>query len=194
MAAEFGVMMLIYLDHAIDEAPALNQFHTEQDLIEAIEEGAVLRVRPKAMTVAVIIAGLLPIMFGGGTGSEVMRRIAAPMVGGMITAPMLSMLVLPAAYLLLHRRKLQKPADRGEHRAPWSIFNAPMILQFAVDPLKNSQCSLQPSRPPALRASGVRVFPGQSHVAYDRDRGLFGGISVGADQNPHCHQRTSSKR
>jgi copper/silver efflux system protein len=67
------------------------------------EEGAVLRVRPKVMTVTVIIGGLLPIMFGGGTGSAVMRRIAAPIVGGMITAPMLSMLVLPAAHLLLHR-------------------------------------------------------------------------------------------
>jgi Cu(I)/Ag(I) efflux system membrane protein CusA/SilA len=98
--------MLIYLDHAMARRRAANQLNTEGDLIEAIEEGAVLRVRPKAMTVTVIIAGLLPIMFGGGTGSEVMRRIAAPMVGGMITAPVLSMLVLPAAYLLLHRRKL----------------------------------------------------------------------------------------
>jgi copper/silver efflux system protein len=108
VAAEFGVVMLIYLDHAILKRRAANQFNTERDLIEAIEEGAVLRVRPKAMTVAVIIAGLMPIMFGGGTGSEVMRRIAAPMVGGMITAPMLSMLVLPAAYLLLHRRELRR--------------------------------------------------------------------------------------
>jgi copper/silver efflux system protein len=108
VAAEFGVIMLIYLDHAIDKRRTTNQFHTVADLIEAIEEGAVLRVRPKAMTVAVIIAGLLPIMFGGGTGSEVMRRIAGPMVGGMITAPMLSMLVLPAAYLLIHRRGLAK--------------------------------------------------------------------------------------
>ncbi len=106
VAAEFGVIMLIYLDHAIAKRRTADQFHTLADLIEAIEEGAVLRVRPKAMTVAVIIAGLLPIMFGGGTGSEVMRRIAAPMVGGMITAPMLSMLVLPAAYLLIHRRAL----------------------------------------------------------------------------------------
>ena len=104
VAAEFGVIMLIYLDHAIDKRRQANQFHTVQDLIAAIEEGAVLRVRPKAMTVAVIIAGLLPIMLGDGTGSEVMRRIAAPMVGGMITAPMLSMLVLPVAYLLIHRR------------------------------------------------------------------------------------------
>jgi Cu(I)/Ag(I) efflux system membrane protein CusA/SilA len=108
VSAEFGVVMLIYLDHAIAKRLAANQFNTEGDLIEAIEEGAVLRVRPKAMTVTVIIAGLLPIMFGGGTGSEVMRRIAAPMVGGMITAPMLSMLVLPAAYLLLHRRDMRR--------------------------------------------------------------------------------------
>jgi Cu(I)/Ag(I) efflux system membrane protein CusA/SilA len=108
VAAEFGVIMLIYLDHAIAKRRKADQFHSLTDLIEAIEEGAVLRVRPKAMTVAVIVAGLLPIMFGGGTGSEVMRRIAAPMVGGMITAPILSMLVLPAAYLLIHRRSLAK--------------------------------------------------------------------------------------
>jgi Cu(I)/Ag(I) efflux system membrane protein CusA/SilA len=110
VSAEFGVVMLIYLDHAIEKRRKDGNYHTEGDLIAAIEEGAVLRVRPKAMTVAVIVAGLLPIMFGGGTGSEVMRRIAAPMVGGMITAPMLSMLVLPAAYLLLHRRGLHLPA------------------------------------------------------------------------------------
>jgi Cu(I)/Ag(I) efflux system membrane protein CusA/SilA len=108
LSAEFGVVMLIYLDHAIAKHRTASRFSTETDLIEAIEEGAVLRVRPKAMTVTVIIAGLLPIMLGGGTGSEVMRRIAAPMVGGMITAPMLSMLVLPAAYLLLHRRDMRK--------------------------------------------------------------------------------------
>jgi copper/silver efflux system protein len=107
VSAEFGIVMLIYLDHAIEKRHAANRLTTERDLIEAIEEGAVLRVRPKAMTVAVIVAGLLPIMLGGGTGSEVMRRIAAPMVGGMITAPLLSMLVLPAAYLLLHRRHLK---------------------------------------------------------------------------------------
>ena len=108
VSAEFGVVMLIYLDHAIAKRRSANQFNTETDLIEAIEAGAVMRVRPKAMTVAVIVAGLLPVMFGGGTGSEVMRRIAAPMVGGMITAPLLSMLVLPAAYLLLHRRDLRR--------------------------------------------------------------------------------------
>ena len=76
-------------------------------LIDAIKESAVLRVRPKAMTVAVILAGLVPIFVGSGTGSEVMQRIAAPMMGGMITAPLLSMLIVPAAYLLLLSRVLQ---------------------------------------------------------------------------------------
>jgi copper/silver efflux system protein len=114
VSAEFGVVMLIYLDHAIAKRRTANHFNTETDLIEAIEEGAVLRVRPKAMTVTVIVAGLLPIMFGGGTGSEVMRRIAAPMVGGMITAPLLSMLVLPAAYLLLHRRDIRRRRTTNE--------------------------------------------------------------------------------
>jgi len=106
VAAEFGVVMLIYLRHAWDARLASGVPPTEALLREAIEEGAVLRVRPKAMTVAVIMAGLLPIMLGEGTGAEIMQRIAAPMVGGMITAPLLSMLVIPAAYLLLRRRGL----------------------------------------------------------------------------------------
>jgi Cu(I)/Ag(I) efflux system membrane protein CusA/SilA len=96
--------MLLYLTHAWQERIARGEVGTPA-LEAAIFEGAVLRVRPKAMTVAVIVAGLLPIMWGSGTGSEVMRRIAAPMVGGMITAPLLSMLVIPAAYLLIHRRR-----------------------------------------------------------------------------------------
>ena len=107
VAAEFGVVMLIYLDQALQRRRDENTLRTERDLIDAITEGAVMRVRPKAMTVAVIVAGLLPIMLGGGTGAEVMRRIAAPMVGGMITAPLLSMVLLPAAYLLLQRRQLR---------------------------------------------------------------------------------------
>jgi Cu(I)/Ag(I) efflux system membrane protein CusA/SilA len=103
VAAEFGVIMLLYLKHAWAARVAAGRTGTE-DLLEAIREGAVLRVRPKAMTVAVIIAGLLPILWSHGTGSEVMQRIAAPMVGGMVTAPLLSMLVVPAVYLLLRRR------------------------------------------------------------------------------------------
>jgi copper/silver efflux system protein len=100
VSAEFGVIMLLYLKQAWDARITQGRL-TAADLMAAIEEGAVLRVRPKAMTVAVILAGLLPIMWGTGTGSEVMQRIAAPMVGGMITAPLLSMFVLPAAYLLM---------------------------------------------------------------------------------------------
>jgi len=107
VAAEFGVIMLVYLDNALKEYQADNRLNTNKDLKAAIMEGAVLRVRPKAMTVAVIIAGLLPIMLGHGTGSEVMQRIAAPMVGGMITAPLLSLFVVPAVYLLWKGRGIQ---------------------------------------------------------------------------------------
>jgi len=105
VAAEFGVVMLLYLKHAWEARVAQGKT-TEQDLLDAIQEGAVLRVRPKAMTVAVIVAGLIPIMFGSGTGSEVMQRIAAPMVGGMLTAPLLSLFVVPAAYLLLRKPRM----------------------------------------------------------------------------------------
>ena len=103
VSAEFGVVMLIYLKHALDERLASGLPPSAAVVDEAIREGAVLRVRPKAMTVAVILAGLLPIVWGSGTGSEVMSRIAAPMLGGMITAPLLSLLVVPAAYALLRR-------------------------------------------------------------------------------------------
>jgi Cu(I)/Ag(I) efflux system membrane protein CusA/SilA len=108
VAAEFGVVMLIYLDNAIREHEANGRMRNLADLREAIMDGAVLRVRPKAMTVAVIIAGLLPLFVGAGTGSEVMQRIAAPMIGGMVTAPLLSMVVIPAAYFLVRARRLAK--------------------------------------------------------------------------------------
>jgi Cu(I)/Ag(I) efflux system membrane protein CusA/SilA len=107
VAAEFGVIMLLYLTHAWEERLAAGR-SSEADLLDAIREGAVLRVRPKAMTVAVIIAGLVPIMIASGTGSEIMQRIAAPMVGGMITAPLLSMFVVPVVYLLLRRRQVRR--------------------------------------------------------------------------------------
>ena len=106
VAAEFGVVMLLYLKQAIE---ARGAELTPQALVEALDEGAVQRVRPKAMTVAVILAGLAPLMWSEGAGSEVMQRIAAPMIGGMITAPLLSMFVIPAAYYLLRRRSTRKP-------------------------------------------------------------------------------------
>jgi Cu(I)/Ag(I) efflux system membrane protein CusA/SilA len=105
VASEIGVVMLVYINQAIAARAAEGKLDSRSELVEGIVEGAALRVRPIAMTVAVIIGGLLPIMWGSGTGSEVMRRIAAPMVGGMITAPLLSMFVIPAAYLLIRRRK-----------------------------------------------------------------------------------------
>jgi Cu(I)/Ag(I) efflux system membrane protein CusA/SilA len=98
VAAEFGVVMLLYLKQSVAR-------HAPGELLAALDEGAVQRVRPKAMTVAVIVAGLIPIMWSEGAGSEVMQRIAAPMIGGMLTAPLLSMFVIPAAYLLLRRRR-----------------------------------------------------------------------------------------
>jgi len=114
IAAEFGVVMLVYLKNALAQRLAAGEPDDEATLLAAIREGAVLRVRPKAMTVAVVIAGLLPIMWGSGTGSEVMSRIAAPMVGGMVTAPLLSMLVVPAAWYLLHRRRARSALVRTE--------------------------------------------------------------------------------
>ncbi|MBP8233318.1 MAG: efflux RND transporter permease subunit [Rhizorhabdus sp.] len=116
VAAEFGVIMLLYLQQSFAE-------HRPCDIAAldaAIIEGAVLRIRPKAMTVAVIMAGLLPILLGQGTGSEVMSRIAAPMVGGMITAPLLSLFVVPACYRLMRakdlRRSVREPGAAGNHR------------------------------------------------------------------------------
>lgn len=117
VSAEFGVIMLVYLKAALERRGS------EPDADEvsaAIREGALLRVRPKAMTVAVILAGLFPILIGTGAGSEVMSRIAAPMIGGMITAPVLSMFVLPAAYLLLRRPKPDRSnQSEGDEECVW---------------------------------------------------------------------------
>jgi Cu(I)/Ag(I) efflux system membrane protein CusA/SilA len=104
VAAEFGVVMLLYLKHALEARLVAGTPLTLPVLLDAIREGAVLRVRPKAMTVAVILAGLVPIVWGSGTGSEVMSRIAAPMLGGMVTAPLLSLFVVPAVFALLRSR------------------------------------------------------------------------------------------
>ncbi|MCB1564400.1 MAG: efflux RND transporter permease subunit, partial [Xanthomonadales bacterium] len=107
VAAEFGVVMLVYLRSAWDEERAAGRSGLD-DLDAAIRHGALKRLRPKAMTVAVILAGLLPILLGHGPGSELMQRIAAPMVGGMLTAPLLSMLLLPVLFRWSRRRELQR--------------------------------------------------------------------------------------
>lgn len=111
VAAETGVVMLIYLEHAWErikvERKAEGLEPTAGDLYAAVMEGAVERVRPKMMTVVAIMAGLLPIMWGTGTGSEVMRRIAAPMVGGMISSTVLTLVVIPALYALFKAREIK---------------------------------------------------------------------------------------
>ncbi len=104
VSSEFGVVMLLYLKHALATRLAAGRRPDRQMVLEAIREGAVLRVRPKAMTVAVILAGLIPIVWSSGTGAEIMSRIAAPMLGGMITAPLMSLFIIPAAYRLMRSR------------------------------------------------------------------------------------------
>jgi Cu(I)/Ag(I) efflux system membrane protein CusA/SilA len=104
LAAEFGVVMIVYLRNALQERVDRGEAITPAVVAEAVREGALLRLRPKAMTVAVVLAGLLPILFTGGTGGEIMRRIAAPLVGGMLSAPLLSLFVIPAAFLMIRRR------------------------------------------------------------------------------------------
>jgi Cu(I)/Ag(I) efflux system membrane protein CusA/SilA len=109
VAAETGVVMLIYLDHALNAMIERRRLEGQKpdatDLYHAIIEGAVERVRPKMMTVMAIMAGLLPILLGTGTGSEVMRRIAMPLVGGMITSTLLTLIVIPAIYMMVKRRR-----------------------------------------------------------------------------------------
>ncbi|MBK4734661.1 efflux RND transporter permease subunit [Noviherbaspirillum pedocola] len=121
LAAEFGVVMLVYLRNSLNERLESGLPLSKELIVEAIREGAVLRVRPKAMTVAVILAGLIPLMFGHGAGHEVMSRLAAPMIGGMVTAPLLSLFVIPAAWRLLQEHRLRRitqlsnPTTTKEH-------------------------------------------------------------------------------
>jgi len=112
VAAEFGVVMLIYLDAAVKRARSAGELTTVADLDAALSEGALRRVRPKVMTVVTILAGLLPILLASGAGAATMQRIAAPMLGGMLSAPLLSLIVIPAVYKLWLSRRLS--ATRGE--------------------------------------------------------------------------------
>ncbi len=106
--AETGVVMLLYLDRAYDAAKAKGMMATLGDLRRVIDEGAVRRVRPKIMTASVIMAGLVPIMWSHGTGSDVMKRIAAPMVGGVVTSVLMELAVYPAIYFLWRGRGIRK--------------------------------------------------------------------------------------
>jgi Cu(I)/Ag(I) efflux system membrane protein CusA/SilA len=108
VAAETGVVMLIYLDQAYEERRGRNMLRGRSDVDAAVELGAVERVRPKMMTVMAIMAGLVPILWGHGAGSDVMKRIAAPMVGGMVTSTLLTLVVIPAIYSLWRERQLRR--------------------------------------------------------------------------------------
>jgi Cu(I)/Ag(I) efflux system membrane protein CusA/SilA len=110
VAAETGVVMLLYLDQAWKARLSAATTPTTRDLYEAIVEGALERLRPKMMTVTAIIAGLLPIMWSGGAGASVMKRIAAPMIGGMVSSTVLTLVVLPAAYSLWKEWSLKRGA------------------------------------------------------------------------------------
>jgi Cu(I)/Ag(I) efflux system membrane protein CusA/SilA len=117
VAAEFGVMMVMYLKQALGQRVASGMTITPAVVDDAIREGAVMRVRPKAITVFTLLAGLAPVVFGTGTGSELMSRIAAPMLGGMVTAPLLSLFIVPAVYALL-RRPTNGAGRAGETARP----------------------------------------------------------------------------
>jgi len=116
VAAETGVVMLIYLDEAWHLRARAGQRPGTAEIDEAVEEGAVERVRPKMMTVVAIIAGLLPILWSAGTGASVMKRIAAPMVGGMVSSAMLTLIVIPAVYALWREWELSRPLESGPLR------------------------------------------------------------------------------
>ena len=116
LAAETGVVMLLYIDNAYKDRLLHGKMNTRGDLHEAIVHGAVDRVRPKLMTVTTTIMGLLPIMWGHGTGSQVMKRIAAPMVGGLITSTVLTLIVIPAIYYLWRGRGLKGTDSEGENK------------------------------------------------------------------------------
>jgi copper/silver efflux system protein len=106
VAAEIGIVMVVYLNQSVAAHAVKGELNDDSHLLTAVLEGAALRVRPIAMTVAVITAGLLPIMWGNGTGAEIMRRIGAPMIGGMISVTLLTLFVVPAAYSLVRARSL----------------------------------------------------------------------------------------
>jgi Cu(I)/Ag(I) efflux system membrane protein CusA/SilA len=112
--AETGIVMLLYLDLAYNKWKAEGNIHSLRDIEDAVMEGAVKRIRPKIMTVSVILAGLVPIMFSTGTGADVMKRIAAPMVGGVVTSTILELIIYPAIYVIWKERELGRAEKRSE--------------------------------------------------------------------------------
>jgi Cu(I)/Ag(I) efflux system membrane protein CusA/SilA len=112
--AETGIVMLLYLDLSYNRWHQEGRINTLRDIGDSVMEGAVKRIRPKIMTVSVILAGLVPIMFSSGTGADVMKRIAAPMVGGVITSTILELIIYPAIYVIWKERELRKGVSAGQ--------------------------------------------------------------------------------
>ncbi len=108
LSAQTGVVMIIYLDNAYKKRVNEGRMNNWKDLAEAIDEGAVQRVRPKMMTVMTMTLGLLPLLWSHGTGADVMKRIAAPMIGGLVTSTILTLLIIPAIYSIWKGRGLQQ--------------------------------------------------------------------------------------
>jgi Cu(I)/Ag(I) efflux system membrane protein CusA/SilA len=133
VAAETGVVMLLYLDQAYDHRGERGLLRHRADVDAAVEHGAVERVRPKMMTVTAIIAGLLPILWSQGTGADVMKRIAAPMVGGMVSSTVLTLVVIPAIYSLWRERELAREARRASGTIPASTSAAEVELGKVAD-------------------------------------------------------------
>ena len=121
VAAETGVIMLIYLDQAFKDGTAQGRMHSRTDVDAAVQSGAVERVRPKLMTVTAIMAGLIPILWSNGAGADVMKRIAAPMVGGMITSTILTLLVIPAIYSLWKEREVRRASATDDALASTGV-------------------------------------------------------------------------
>jgi Cu(I)/Ag(I) efflux system membrane protein CusA/SilA len=112
LAAQTGVVMIIYLDNAYEKMEKEGKMKSWKDLVEAIDEGAVQRVRPKMMTVMTMILGLLPLLWSHGTGADVMKRIAAPMIGGLVTSTILTLVIIPAIYAIWKGRALIQSEER----------------------------------------------------------------------------------
>ena len=125
LAAETGVVMLVYLDNVFDERRMRGAMRSMKDLYDAVIEGAVERVRPKLMTVVTTMFGLLPILWGTGTGSQTMKRIAAPMVGGMVTSTILTLVVIPAIYYLWKRAEVRRLGSEIESATDDDHASAP---------------------------------------------------------------------
>ena len=181
VAAETGVVMLIYLNQALERVKARRDGRgpatlTRGDLHDAIMEGAVERVRPKMMTVVAIMAGLLPIMWSTGTGSEIMQRIAVPMIGGMVSSTLLTLIVIPAIYGLVKGFRLP-----GEHRSE----NKPLSENEPADqPSSAVACAARfsytvrhepaPPLPRLRRRAAVRSRPGRARYRFQQGVGLLG--------------------